>query len=57
MIMLPLQVKNTAFLQLQYQWAGHISKTDKKNIFVKHADMKILPNYSKEINVQTHNTT
>jgi len=33
MIMLPLHGQNTAALQLQRQWAGHTSKTNKKRCF------------------------
>jgi len=56
MIMLPLHGQNTAALQLKVSWQAILQKLTRKDVFVKQADMELLPNSSKEINIQSHNT-
>ena len=55
--MLPLHGQNTAALQLKVSGQAILQKLTRKDVFVKQADVKNLPNSSKEINIQMYNTT
>ena len=52
MIMLPLHGQNTAALQLKFSGQAILQKLTRKDVFVKQANITILPNSSKEINIQ-----
>jgi len=53
MIKLPLRGQNTAALQLiKVSAQAILQKLTRKNVFVKQADMKLLPNSSKEISIE-----
>jgi len=51
MIMLPLHGQNTAALQLNVSGQAILQKLTRKDVFVKQADIKTLPNSSKAINI------
>lgn len=52
MIMLPLHGQNTAALQPKVSGQTILQKLTRKDVFVKQADMKLLPNSLKGINTQ-----
>jgi hypothetical protein len=56
MIMLHLHGQNTAaFQQLKVSGQATLQKLTRKDVFVKQADMKSLPNSSKEIRIHMNN--
>jgi len=57
MIMPPSHGPNTAALQLKVSRQAILQKLRRKEVFVKQAYMKTLPNSSKEIKIHSNNTT
>jgi len=49
-----LHVQNTAALQLKASGQAILQKLTRKDVFVKQANIIILPNSSKEINIQLY---
>jgi hypothetical protein len=50
--MLPLHGQNTAALQFRVSGQTILQKLPRKDVFVKQAGIKNLPNYSEEINTK-----